>query len=405
MSAYQYVAYDQSGARVKGVLVADGEAHARALLTQEGLFPEKVTETRARPQRQRIGTWRKAALSPEDLAIFTRQISVLFAARIPVDEALQALMTGQAGGQINHVAAELQAHVRDGLPLSAAMGRLPGAFPDYYRAAIAAGENSSELEKICDVLAEFIEGRLTLRDQAVNSLFYPLFVGVVSLIVAAILLINVVPEVALLFEQTGQPLPALTRGSIALGDFLAAQWPVLAVALLVIGGGVRAIFTLPGPRFAYHRAVLRLPLLGPLARLKGAVLYLRTLHLVLAANMPAVQAMTYAAQAIDNLKLRADAAGSTQMVEEGQRLAAAIRSVPGLPAIALQMLDSGEKSGRLAEMAERAAQLVEFNLASRAQRLASLLEPVLMMVVGGMVLTIVLSVLLPIFELQTSFVN
>lgn len=405
MSAYQYVAYDQAGTKRKGVLVADGEAHARALLAKDGLFVETLAQTRTPHKRTRSALFRRSALSPEDLAVFTRQIAILFSAQIPVDEALKALMATQEDGPVSRVSAELQAYIHDGLSLSAAMGRMPGAFPEYYRSAVAAGENTGGLDRVCEVLAEFIETRLAMRDKTVTSLVYPLFVGAVSLVVAAILLINVVPEVALLFEQNGQPLPGLTQVAIAIGSFLAAHWVVLSLAVLGVAIGLRGLLLLRGPRFAFHGFVLRLPVIGPIAKLKAAVLYLRTLSLVLAANIPATQALQYAANAIDNLKLRQDAAASGKLVEEGQRIASALKNVPGLPVVAVQMLESGETSGRLTDMADRAARLVEFNLVSRSQRVASLMEPIMMMAVGGLVLTVVLSVLLPIFDLQTSFVN
>ncbi|MEO0678073.1 MAG: type II secretion system F family protein, partial [Pseudomonadota bacterium] len=342
MSAFTYVAYDKGGTKQKGVMVADGEAHARALLAKEGLFVEKLTETRERESLTRGRILRRTTLTLEDLAVFTRQIAILFSAQIPVDEALRALMSSQSDGQVSQIAAELQAHIHDGLSLSAAMGKLPGAFPDYYRSAIAAGESMGGLERVCEVLADFIESRLAMRDKTVTSLVYPLFVGAVSLVVAAILLINVVPEVALLFEQTGQPLPGLTLAAIGLGEFLAAYWMWLAIGILGGALGLRALFLLPGPRLALHSFILRIPVFGPIAELKGAVLYLRTLALVLAADIPATKALRYAAEAIDNLKLRREAAASSGMVEEGQRIAAALRTVPGLPLVAQQMLESGE---------------------------------------------------------------
>jgi general secretion pathway protein F len=405
MPAYHYIAYDSVGTKVKGVLVADGATHARSLLTKEGLFPEKLTETREKRAGSRFSLVRRATLNQENLAVFSRQIAVLLTARIPLDEALNVLMGSDVGGQVNSIAAQLQNQIRDGLSLSAAMAKLPGAFPDYYRAAIAAGENSGELERVCEVLAEFIESRLAMRDTTVNSLVYPIFVGAVSLVVAGILLINVVPELALLFEQTGQPLPAITLASIAIGNFLTAHWAILIAGLLISVLAVKALYARPRPRMLFHRVLLRIPVFGPLARLKAAVLFLRTLSLALAANVPAVSAMRYAANAIDNEALQKEAAATYAMVEEGQRIASAMRKVTALPVIALQMLESGEKSGRLAEMATRAASLAETSLAIRSKRVATLMEPIMMMGVGGLVLLIVLSVLLPIFDLQTSFVN
>jgi general secretion pathway protein F len=405
MAAFSYTAYDSAGKRKRGVLVADGASHARALLGSQGLFPETLTETTENAAQTRLPALRKPALSQENLAVFSRQLAVLLAAQIPLDEALRVLSGSEVGGQINKIAAQLQAHIRDGLSLPGAMDKLPGAFPDFYRAAIAAGESSGELERVCDVLAEFIESRLALRDTTVNSLVYPLFVGAVSLVVAGILLMNVVPELAQLFEQSGQPLPQLTLVSIAIGNFLGANWPYLAAGLVGLMIGLRLVFSRPGPRQWLHRMVLKIPIFGPLARLKAAVLFLRTFSLVLAANVPAVPALRHAAAAIDNDVLRDEAGRAHVLVEQGQPIAAAVKPVSALPVIALQMLESGEKSGQLTETTARAASLAERSLAFRSKRVATLMEPVMMMTVGGLVLVIVLSVLLPIFDLQTTFVN
>lgn len=405
MAAFSYTAYDSAGKRKRGVLVADGASHARALLGSQGLFPETLTETTENAAQTRLPALRKPALSQENLAVFSRQLAVLLAAQIPLDEALRVLSGSEVGGQINKIAAQLQAHIRDGLSLPGAMDKLPGAFPDFYRAAIAAGESSGELERVCDVLAEFIESRLALRDTTVNSLVYPLFVGAVSLVVAGILLMNVVPELAQLFEQSGQPLPQLTLVSIAIGNFLGANWPYLAAGLVGLMIGLRLVFSRPGPRRWLHQIVLKIPIFGPLARLKAAVLFLRTFSLVLAANVPAVPALRHAAAAIDNDVLRDEAGRAHVLVEQGQPIAAAVKPVSALPVIALQMLESGEKSGQLTETTARAASLAERSLAFRSKRVATLMEPVMMMTVGGLVLVIVLSVLLPIFDLQTTFVN
>jgi general secretion pathway protein F len=405
MAAFSYTAYDSAGKKIRGVLVADGPSHARALLGKQGLFPETLTETRDTQASGRKFGWRQPTLNQENLAVFSRQLAVLLSAQIPLDEALRVLTGSEVGGQVNKIAALLQAHIRDGLSLPAAMDKLPGAFPDYYRAAFAAGESSGELERVCEVLAEFIESRLALRDTTVNSLVYPLFVGAVSLVVAGILLMNVVPELALLFEQSGQPLPQLTLISIAIGNFLGANWPSLAAGIVGLIVGLRLFLRRPAPRRLYHRILVQIPVAGPLARLKAAVLFLRTFSLVLAANVPAVSALRHAAAAIDNDVLRTEAAEASVLVEQGQRISTAMKSVSALPVIARQMLDSGESSGQLAQTTARAASLAERSLAVRSKRIATLLEPVLMMTVGGLVLVIVLSVLLPIFDLQTTFVN
>ena len=401
MTAYTYTAYDKTGRRVTGVLVADGTAEARSQLAAQGLYTESLSTRQPAGQGAWLARLRQKSLDAEGLALFTRQVSVLLASRVPVDKALDVMIGSRTASRVNRVAADLQAQVRDGLSLSGAMARHPGSFPDFYRAAVEAGESSGYLPDVCEVLADYLEDRLTRRDKTVTSLVYPLFVGAVSLVVAGVLLVNVVPEMVALFEQTGQALPPITRVTIALSGALAAHWPWLAAGAAGLGFGAAAVFRRPGPKRALHRVVLRLPVFGPLARARASLLFLRTLSLVLTARVPVVPALRHAHNAVDNLSIRAESAQVATLVERGQSVTDAIGTIPSLPVIARQMIENGERSGQLARMTERAARMQEFDLSTRAQRVAALLEPLLLMVVGGLVLVILLSVLLPILTMQT----
>lgn len=419
MSSFAYTAYDAAGRRVRGVLIADGVSAARAQLTAEGLFPETLSRLGSGSagaglvpgEGRSTGPepfWRplwQPNLNAEARALLTRQLAVLLVSGLTVDQALEAMMGAGSAGRINRVAAELRSQIRNGRTLSAAMGQSTGAFPDYYRAVIAAGESGGNLAGVCEVLANFLEDRLTQRDKTLGALVYPLFVGAVSLVVAAVLMINVLPELTALFEQNGQTLPRITRIILAAGGFLSAYWP-----LLMAGGGAgllaaAALLRQPGPRRWWHRQVLRLPVFGALFRQRGAMLYLRTLSLVLAARLPAVAALRFAHEAVDNLALKTESAGTADAVERGESLSSALSRLPSLPAVAVQMLANGERAGQLIAMAERAARMADIALSNRTQRVAALLEPVLMMGVGGLVLVVVLSVLLPIFDMQTALVN
>ena len=405
MSAWQYTAYDSSGRRVKGVLVADGEANARGLLREGGLFPESLTPARERHRSWGLRRAGRRRMSVEELAVFTRQMAVLIGAELPVDEALMVVTQSQTGGVVRRLAAELRARVRDGLSLSRALEAQAGTFPSYYVAAIAAGEGSGELARVCENLADFTETRQAVRDKAATALVYPAFVGAVSLVVAGILLVNVAPEIVALFDQTGQPLPEITRVSLAIGQFLGAYWAWMGAGLAGLVVAAHLALGLPGVRAACDRLLLRLPVIGGLVRLRAAALYLRTLALVLSGRMPGNVAMSFAVEAVANTKLRAEAVRAHVAVEEGRRMVSAMKGMSALPPIALQLIDSGERSGRLAEMSARAASIVENSLKERNQRLSTLLEPVMMILVGGVVLVIVLSVLVPIFDLQTTFVE
>ena len=403
MSAWQYTAYDSAGRRVKGVLVADGEANARELLRDGGLFPEMLAPAHEAGRSRWLRRAARRRLSAEETATFTRQMAVLIGAELPIDDALMVFTQSDTGGAVRRVAAELRSRVRDGLSLSRALAAEDGTFPGFYVAAVAAGEASGELARVFDSLADFTETRQTARDKAATALVYPAFVGVVSLLVAGILLVNVAPEIEALFNQTGQPLPAITSFSLGLGRFLEAHWVSLAVGLAGLVVATRLMLGFSRVRAAFDHLILRLPVVGHLARMRAAALYLRTLALVLAGRMPGNVAMKFAIEAIANSTLRAEAIRAHASVEEGRRVVSAMKGMSALPPIALQLVESGERSGRLVEMSARAATIVENSLKERIQRLSTLLEPTMMILVGSVVLAIVLSVLVPIFDLQTSF--
>lgn len=402
MSAYHYTAYDAQGAAKKGVLVADGEAHAMSLLRQRGLFPERVEPARSGKSSSGFALTARR-LSDEDRAVLTRQLAVLIGAELPVDEALGVLMQSDMGGTVRRVAAQLQARVRDGLSLSRAMESEKASFPDFFIAAISAGEQSGELGQVLETLADYVETRQSLRESTATALVYPVFVALVSLVVAAILLTTVAPELVALFEQTGQELPAITKISVALGDLLARYWPLVIAGLVGTAIGIKFLLKVDRVYRAYDGVLLRLPVLGRLRRLEAGALYLRTLALVLASRLPADRAMRFAIEAVKSPRLRAEAQAAHTLVEGGRRLATGLRQMSAVPPIAFQLIESGEKSGRLPLMADRAAGAVETTLSSLRQRLSALMEPIMMMLVGSMVLIIVLSVMLPIFDLQTGF--
>ncbi|MEO0385967.1 MAG: type II secretion system F family protein [Pseudomonadota bacterium] len=407
MSAFHYTAYDGDGRRVKGVLTADTEQRARQELRAAGLFLDRIVATN--PAEGRVKDAKRLArrggkLSPDALAMLTRQLAVLLGAELPVEESLKLLMGASTGATLNRLAAELRDGVRDGRLLSGAMAQRPAAFPEYYVAAIQAGEKSGRLAEVLETLADFLETRQAVREGALTALISPAFVGAVSLLVAGVLLVNVAPELTALFEQTGQPLPRITEISLALGGFIGRFWPGMILGLVGFGLALRGLMAVPRMRRAADRLALKLPLIARLARLRAGAIYLRTLALILNSGLPASTAMGFAVGALGNTTLRQEAETAALRIEEGRRISTALAQVTALPPIALQLIETGERTGRLPEMTERAAGITERTLATLQKRLSTLLEPLMMILVGALVLTIVLSVLLPIFDLQTSFV-
>ncbi|AZV80594.1 type II secretion system F family protein (plasmid) [Parasedimentitalea marina] len=328
-------------------------------------------------------------------------MAVLLEAELPVDAALEAV---RAGGHpaLDAVAAEARAALLDGAPLSAALEGSGAGFGPYYLAALRAGEGAGELSAVCSELATYLEEQDSGRAQIVTALIYPGFVAAVSLLVCGILMVNVAPEIVSMFEMTGRPLPPLTQAVMGLSDWIGRQALVL---ILLSGAGVLLLLAVPRVtvlRSLRDRLVLRLPILGPLRRQAEAVQYMRTLALVLGSRHAVLSAVDSAAEVLSVASFRNQAETVSAAVRQGESLARALERLSFLPPVARQLIGAGEISVRLAPMTKRAAVLTEQGLSARRKRIAALLEPMLMILVGVLVLVIVLAVLLPIFDLQAA---
>ena len=399
MKAYAYVAYTAEGRRKSGTVVAETETHAARKLQDQGLYPSELT-ARAKKAAGRSGDFGRARLSAELQAVMTRQMAVLLAAGMPADAALEAVRAGGSPA-LDRVAASAQAALMDGAPLSEALDRSGAGFPRYYIASLKSGETAGDAAEVFAQLAEHLETRGIDRAQISSALVYPAFVAAVSLLVCTILMVNVAPEIVSLFEVSGRELPKLTQIMLSVSGWIGDHVIPLGLALLAFVAAIIATRFVPAMRRARDRFGLRLPVIGRLMRLSASVQYLRTLALVLASRQPVVLACDSAAEVMDIARFRAEADTVTDAVRGGDSLSQALDRLSPIPPVARQLIAAGEVSAKLARMSGRAAMLVENSLSTERKRIAALLEPILMMVVGAMVLVIVLSVLLPIFDLQS----
>ncbi|UWQ35174.1 type II secretion system F family protein (plasmid) [Leisingera sp. M527] len=411
MKAYAYTAYTSAGRKRRGTVVAETEADAAAQLTAQDLFPADLSEARRRGPKRAGGEtgagrgaasrWRQRRLIPDLQAVFTRQMAVMLAAELPVDEALEAV---RAGGHpaLDAMAAQARAALLDGAALSEALADAGAGFPPFYLAALRAGEEAGELAAVFDGLAAHLEQQNTARAGIATALVYPGFVAAVSVLVCGILMTSVAPEIVAMFEMTGRPLPPLTEMVLAVSDFLRDQAAVLAVLAAALAVFLAAVPRVPRLRRLRDRILLRLPVLGRLARLGEAVQYMRTLALVLGSRHAVLSAASSAAGVLEIARFQDEAGAVAAAVRQGESLSAALGRLSFLPPVARQLISAGEVSVQLARMTGRAADLTEHRLQTERKRIAALLEPVLMMLVGGLVLVIVLAVLLPVFDLQAA---
>lgn len=398
MAAFHYQALTPTGRPARGTLEADSARAARAAVRAQGLVVLEVSELRggAHGGGPRLGT--------RDLAQLTAQLAALAAAALPLAEVLEAAADQAGRGPARRVLAAVRARVVEGYPLSRVLAEHPRAFPAFYRASVAAGEQAGALAEVLGRLADFLDTRDATRQRVALALIYPALLTLVAGAITAALLAFVVPQVLDVFTRTGQTLPLLTRALLVASDALRALWPALVAAVAAVLGGAVWALRRPGPRARIETALLGAPLVGRLVRLTDAARFLRAYALLAGSGVGAVEALRLAAEGVGCGVLRTALMGAGERVREGRAIHAALAEAAVLPPLALRLVGSGERGGALPQMTERAAGAIEQELRGAVGALLAVLEPALVLVMGGVVLLIVLAVLLPVFELnQMSF--
>jgi len=401
MAAFDYVAVDAGGRTVTGAVSATDEVAVRAVLARRRLMPLEVTTARGTASRSSQAAPRKAAkLGAKTLALATRQLSTLVSVS-PIEEALRTIALQADRPAVRRVLDGVHSGVMEGRRLSDAMGLQGQAFPPLYRAMVSAGETSGALEPILERLADGLERDQIVRGKVITALVYPIVLAVVALGVITAMMTFVVPKVVDQFDSMNQTLPLLTRLVIGMSHLM-RDWGWLLALLLIVGGLVAAVLLRnPAIRLRVDTALLRLPLVGRLTRdLHGAKMA-RTLSTMIAAGLPVLEGLTITARTISNRRLRLATETMADAIREGGGLSAAMRRADVFPAILVCMTASGESSGRLEPMLERAADYLEREFSTFTAVMLSLLEPAIIVVMGGVVALIVLSILLPILQINT----
>lgn len=397
MTAFRYRALDAAGQSSQGVIEAESGRGARGLLRERGLYPIEVASVTV----PRAGVRRQRPLKSAALALLTRQWATLLGAGLTVEQALSALIEQAEDEQPRQLLAGLRSEILAGYSLRAALDRYPAAFPAIYRASVAAGEKSGELAEVMNQLADYLEQHGQLQQKTLQALLYPAIVAAVALLVVIGLMTYVVPQVVGVFAQTRQALPPLTRGLIAVSDLL-RDWGWLLL-LLIGAAGTLAHLALRNTavRRRWETRLLAVPVLGRHLRTVDAARFASTLAILAGSGVPLLAALEAGGKVIARLPLRDAVDAAAARVREGQSLARALGATRAFPPLLVHMIASGEATGRLDELLARAARLQQQELESRGAVLASLLEPALLLAMGGVVLVIVLAVMQPIIEINT----
>jgi general secretion pathway protein F len=401
MAGFRFEAVDAAGRRESGVLEADTPRQARAQLRARGLLPIRVESLLQRAAPGAAPTQPRArALPAAELALATRQLATLLGAGLTVAESLDAAIEQSESAATKRVLAGVRGEVLAGASLSAAMARYPATFSELFRTIVAAGEDSGRLPAVLERLADYVEARNALRRRVGLAFIYPALVTLVSILVVTGLLTYVVPQVVAVFENSHQTLPWLTAALIAVSDFLRA-WGGWLLGLVLAGAlGFAHALRRPALRRRWHALVLRLPLAGRLTRALDTTRLASTLAILVGSGVPLLNALQAAIGVVGNLPMRDAVAAVRDRVREGGSLSRAFAASGLFPPVMTHLVASGERSGRLAPMLDRVAEQQMRELDGRVLALTALLEPLLILVMGGVVLLIVLAILLPIFDMN-----
>ncbi len=400
MGAFEYVAMDQAGKQSKGLLEGDTPKHVRQILRDRNLFPVSVTEVAQKEARRQRSFSLRRGMSPAELALITRQLASLSQSGLPLEEALLAVAQQNEQPRTKSILLGVRAKVMEGHTLADGFSEFPQAFPELYRATVAAGEQSGHLDVVLERLADYTEARQELRQRVTNALVYPIALVIMAVGIIAFMLATVVPKIVGVFENTAAELPGLTTGLIATSDFLRDYWAILIVALGALGWLTWWVLQKDGPRRRYHDVLLRLPIVGRLTRGVNTARFTRTLSILAGSGVPILEALKISAEVIENLPMRDAVLEASLRVREGASISKSLAASRLFPPMMIHLISSGEAGGRLEEMLSRSAAGQEREVDGLIAALLGILQPLLIVTMGAIVLTIVLAILLPIFEIN-----
>lgn len=401
MPDFSYTAIDPKGREKTGRLSAASNEDARAKLTHRNFYVVKLEDVqRERGEEKRMSfSFGRKKLKSKELTLFTRQLSSLVQVT-PLEEALRTIGTQNEKEHVRDRLSSVHAGLVEGQSLSESMRREPASFPPLYRAMIAAGETSGSLPNITERLADLLERQSELRGKLINALAYPIVLALVSILVVALLMIWVVPKVVEQFDDVNQQLPLVTRIVIGTSNFMADWWLAILAAIVILG--LIAWRALQEPQFKYRfdSFLLRLPFFGRLMRDLHAARLSRTLSTMVASRLPIIEGLRLTTNTINNSVLCKASQDMVEAIRGGSGLSNALKNAGVFPPMLVYLTASGEASGQLDDMLARAADYLEREFDNFTSTALSLLEPLIIVVLGGIVAVVILAILLPILQLQ-----
>lgn len=401
MAAFEYAALDSGGKQRKGVLEADSLRQTRQMLRDQGLVPLRVEPAAERKARAGGGGFSLTRrLGPLDRVLLTRQLATLIAAGLPIEEALQAVAQQSEKQHVRALIMGIRSRVLEGHSLAGSLAQYPGSFNDMYRSTVAAGEQSGHLGRVLENLADYQERTFESRRNVEMAMLYPVVLTLLAFGIVGALMVYVVPDMVGVIENMGQELPLSTRVLIGLSEWTQSYWWLLLALAAGAVVGVRWLLAQPNVRLAWDRQKLSMPFVSRITRSSNAARYANTLSILTSSGVPLVEAMNIAAEVVSNKWLQRRLGDATQRVSEGSSLRVALEGVGYFPPMLLHMVASGESSGELDVMLDKVARYQQTEVERIVTTLVRLFEPMMLVIMGGLVMFIVMAILLPILTMN-----
>jgi general secretion pathway protein F len=402
VGAFAYTAVDPAGRQRKGLIEGDTPRHVRSLLRERQLLPISVEEVAAQESRRQLkpGFSLRGGVSASDLSLFTRQLSTLVRAGLPLEEALLAVSEQTERPRVQSIVLGVRARVMEGHTLATGLGDFPRVFPEIYRATVSAGEQSGHLDAVLERLADYTESREVMRQKVLGAMLYPIVLTVMCFGIVSILLTYVVPKVVEVFEANHAKLPLATQILVSVSSGLRDYGLWLLAAIVVIAVIAWRAVQGPATRRRYHRALLQLPVFGRVLRGFNTARFTRTLSILTASAVPVLDSLRIASEVVTNLPMRDAVSEAAARVREGAPIGRSMAQSRLFPPMTIHLISSGESSGELQAMLERAALNQERELEGLLSAMVGLLGPLLIVGMGLFVMGIVFAMLLPIFEMN-----
>jgi len=400
VGAFEYTAVDTQGRERKGVVEGDTARQVRQLLREQQLLPVNVAEVVKTESQRQQGFSFTGRISSTDLALLTRQLATLVRSGLPLEESLLAVSQQTEKPRIKSILLGVRSRVMEGHTLADGFAEFPNVFPEIYRATVAAGEQSGRLDVVLERLADYTESRQQIRQKVSNALVYPIALTVMCFGIVSLLLVFVVPKVVNVFESSKRELPFATQILIGSSEFFRAYGIYVLIAFAIAMWLVARWLRNEGPRRQFHHALLRLPLMGRLVRGFNTARFTRTMSILTASAVPVMESLRIASEVVTNIPMREAVTEASERIREGSPIGKSLGASRLFPPMTIHLISSGETSGELETMLERAATNQERELDGLIGALLGLMGPALIVLMGLIVMGIVFALLLPIFQLN-----